>query len=185
MVMTRQTDEETEPVVKDAARRSEPTASKSPEKKTDERFSPQYFLTLLTEVGTLLARVYDRRSPLTRNQTRLLGALMQRDGQTQTELANELEIHKVSVGIYVSELEEFKLVERRQHPTDRRAKCIFLTPFFHSTKHIGMEYYATIHHAATQDIGNDDYLTMLNCIAVMRANLTALDRQDRETEETN
>lgn len=185
MVMTRQPDDEIEPVAKDAARRSEPAAPKPPEKKTDERFSPQYFLTLLTEVGTLLARVYDRRSPLTRNQTRLLGALMQRDGQTQTELANELEIHKVSIGIYVSELEEFKLVERRLHPTDRRAKCIFLSPLFHSTKYIGMEYYATIHHAATQEIGNDDYLTMLNCIAVMRANLTALDRQDRDNEETN
>jgi DNA-binding MarR family transcriptional regulator len=147
----------------------------------DERFSPQYFLTLLTEVGTLLARVYDRRSPLTRNQTRLLGALMNRDGQTQTELANELEIHKVSIGIYVSELEELKLVERRLHPTDRRAKCIYLTAFFHATKHIGMEYYATIHHAATESIGNEDYLTMLDCIAVMRANLTSLDKHDRES----
>lgn len=151
--------------------------------KPDERFSPQYFLTLLTEVGTLLARVYDRRSLLTRNQTRLLGALMQRDGQTQTELANELEIHKVSIGIYVSELEEYKLVERKLHPTDRRAKCIFLTPLFHATKHIGMEYYATIHHAATQNIGHDEYLAMLDCIAVMRANLTSLDKRDRESEE--
>lgn len=185
MMTTRQTGEETAQVTKDTPRRSRPATPNPAERKTDERFSPQYFLTLLTEVGTLLARVYDRRSPLTRNQTRLLGALMQRDGQTQTELANELEIHKVSIGIYVSELEEFKLVERRLHPTDRRAKCIFLTPLFHSTKHIGMDYYATIHHAATQEIGNDDYLAMLDCIAVMRANLTALDRRDRENEGTS
>jgi DNA-binding MarR family transcriptional regulator len=148
----------------------------------DERFSSQHFLNLLTEVGTLLARVYDRRSLLTRNQTRLLGALMRRDGQTQTELANELEIHKVSIGIYVSELEAFRLVERREHPTDGRAKCIFLTPLFHATKHIGLRNYETIHHAATQNIGNDDYLAMLDCIAVMRANLLALDRKDRESQ---
>ena len=160
---------------RDAATENEKTAAAA-----DERFSPQYFLTLLTEVGSLLETVYDRRSPLTRNQTRLIGALMRRDGQTQTELANELEIHKVSIGIYVSELERLKLVERRLHPTDRRAKCIFLTPLLHATKHIGIGYYETIHHVATQGVDHDAYLVMLDCIALMRANLMALDKQDRE-----
>lgn len=172
MAMTKQTG-----LQADAATKNIPSKPQA-----DERFSPQYFLNLLTEVGTLLATVYDRRSPLTRNQTRLLGALMKRDGQTQTELANELEIHKVSIGIYVSELEAFKLVERRLHPTDRRAKCIFLTPTFHATKHIGVGYYATIHHEATQGIDNKAYLTMLDCIALMQGNLTMLDKKDRERE---
>lgn len=159
-----------------------PAKSAAPDPQADERFSPQYFLNLLTEVGTLLATVYDRRSTLSRNQNRLIGSLMRRDGQTQTELAHELEIHKVSVGIYVNELEKLGLVERRSHPTDRRAKCIFLTPLLHATKHIGIGFYETIHHVATQGVAHDEYLTMLDCIALMRANLATLDKQDRERE---
>lgn len=149
---------------------------------TDERFLPQHFLALLTEVGSLLATIYDRRSPLSRNQTQLISELLKRDGQTQTELAHALQIHKVSVGIYVSELEVLGLVERRHHPTDRRAKCIFLTELLHSTKHLGIEYYSVIHRVATQGIGSAEYLTMLDSIAVMRANLMALDQRDRERE---
>ncbi|MFZ3033938.1 MAG: MarR family transcriptional regulator [Parvibaculum sp.] len=146
----------------------------------DDRFSPQYLLNLLLNVGSLLATVYDRRSPLTRNQTRLISSLLERDGQTQTELAHALEIHKVSIGIYISELEAMDLVERRQHPTDRRAKCIYLTPRLHAAKHIGRNQYAAIHHVATQGVDGDTYLSMLDCMELMRENLTDLDRKDRE-----
>lgn len=145
----------------------------------DERLSPQFFIELLTEVGTLLATSYDRRSGLSRNQTRIIVALLHRDGQTQTELAHELQIHKVSVGIYVGELEALGLVERRSHPRDKRAKCIFLTPLLLSQKHVGDAYVAEIHNAAVQGIGESDYLVMLACIARMRTNLAALDERDR------
>lgn len=145
-----------------------------------ERFSPQYLLNLMLNVGNLLATIYDRRSALTRNQTRLISELLKQDGQTQTELANALEIHKVSIGIYISELEAMGLVERRQHLTDRRAKCIYLTPLLHASKHIGINQYASIHHVATEGVNRNDYLTMLDCMELMRTNLNELDRKDRE-----
>lgn len=150
-----------------------------PEEQADERLSPQYFLNLITEVGSLLAAVYDRRSGLSRNQTRIIGSLLQRDGQTQTELANALQVHKVSIGIYVNELETLGLVERRSHPNDKRAKCIFLTPLLHAHKHLGVAHYSDIHNAAVAGIGKDEYLTMLDCIALMRSNLAVLDEHDR------
>jgi DNA-binding MarR family transcriptional regulator len=149
---------------------------------SDERFSPQYLLNLLMEIAALMGAVYDRRSRLSRNQTRLLTELLNRDGQTQTELANTLQIHKVSIGIYVSELEALHLIERRSHPTDRRAKCIYLTELMHSVKHQGMATYASIHRTATHGISRDSYLTMLNCIALMRDNLVTLDAEDRARE---
>lgn len=145
-----------------------------------DRFSPQYFLNLLMNVGAFLATIYDRRSPLTRQQTRVIGVLLAQDGQTQTELANTLQIHKVSVGIYISELEAMGLVERRQHETDRRAKCIFLTKLLHATKHIGMKHYDTVHHIATEGIDQQSYLNMLDCIELMRTNLMTQDLKDRE-----
>jgi DNA-binding MarR family transcriptional regulator len=151
---------------------------------SDERFSPQYLLNLLMEIGTLMGTVYDRRSRLTRNQTRLLTELLIRDGQTQTELANAMQIHKVSVGIYVSELEALNLIERRSHPTDRRAKCIYLSELMHSIKHQGMDTYASIHRIATKGIAPDDYLVMLDGITLMRNNLATLDNEDRAREAT-
>jgi len=144
----------------------------------ETRLSPQYFLNLITEVGALLARLYDRRSGLSRNQTQIITSLLQHDGQTQTDLAHELHIHKVSVGIYVNELEAIGLVERRAHPTDRRAKCIYLTPLLHAHKHLGLAHYADIHNAAIDGIARKEYLTMLNCIALMRGNLASVDSQD-------
>jgi DNA-binding MarR family transcriptional regulator len=149
---------------------------------SDERFSPQYLLNLLMEIGALMSTVYDRRSRLTRNQTRLLTELLIRDGQTQTELASAMQIHKVSIGIYVSELEALGLIERRSHPTDRRAKCIYLSELMHSVKHQGMDTYASIHRHATKGIEHDNYLVMLDGITLMRNNLLALDAEDRARE---
>ncbi len=150
-----------------------------PDGTANERFSPQYLLNLLVNVGGLLSTVYDRRSPLTRNQTRVISSLLKTDGQTQTDLANALEIHKVSIGIYIRELESMGLVERRPHPTDRRAKCIFLTSRLHATKHIGISQYDAIHHVATEGVDRSSYLIMLDCIELMRTNLAELDQKDR------
>ncbi|HEX7776423.1 MAG TPA: MarR family transcriptional regulator [Parvibaculum sp.] len=154
----------------------------TPPGNADERFSPQYLLNLLMEIGTLMSAVYDRRSRLTRNQTRLLTELLIRDGQTQTELANAMQIHKVSIGIYVSELEALGLIERRSHPTDRRAKCIYLSELMHSVKHQGMDTYASIHRRATNGIDHNNYLAMLEGITLMRDNLAAMDAEDRAKE---
>lgn len=147
----------------------------------EDPFSPEYFLKAINDVGVMLATIYDRRTGLTRNQTRIVVALLESDGQTQTELANALSIHKVSVGIYVSELEALGLVERRTHPTDGRAKCIYLTPLLHANKHIARNHYAAIHNAAIEGIEGKDYLTMLKCMERMRDNLLELDASERKS----
>lgn len=147
-------------------------------------FAPENFLRAITDVGEMLAMIYDRRTGLTRNQTRIVIELLERDGQTQTELANALSIHKVSVGIYVGELEDMGLVERRTHPTDGRAKCIYLTPLLHANKHIGQQHYERIHAAAIDGIERDDYLTMLKSLLRMRDNLTALDAAENSGKKT-
>ena len=146
--------------------------------------SPENFVRTITELGTMLATIYDRRTGLTRNQTRIVIELLEKDGQTQTELANALAIHKVSVGIYVGELEALGLVERRTHPSDGRAKCITLTPLLHAQKHIGRDHYAAIHGAAISGIDEKDYLTMLKCMQRMHDNLLALDAREKGSGET-
>ena len=141
----------------------------SPEPAANDPFAPEHFLRAITEVGTMLATLYDRRSGLTRNQTRIV-----------TELANALAIHKVSVGIYVGELEEMGLVERRTHPTDGRAKCIYLTQLLHANKHIGQHHYERLHAAAIDGVEREDYLAMLKCLERMRDNLHELDAAEKK-----
>jgi DNA-binding MarR family transcriptional regulator len=152
----------------------------SPETVAIDPFAPDHFLRAITEVGTLLATIYDRRTGLTRNQTRIVIELLERDGQTQTELANALAIHKVSVGIYVGELEEMGLVERRNHPTDGRAKCIYVTPLLHANKHVGQHHFERIHAAAIDGIARDDYLAMLKSLQRMHDNLLDLDAAEKK-----
>lgn len=144
-------------------------------------FTPDHFLRTINELGEMLATIYDRRTGITRNQTRIVLALLDTDGQTQTELAHTLNIHKVSVGIYVSELEALGLVERRTHPTDGRAKCIYLTPLLHANKHIARNHYVAIHNAAIEGIDGKNYLTMLKCMERMRDNLLELDASERRS----
>ena len=64
---------------------------------------------------------------LTRSQLRVILHLSRRDGRTQVRIADDLEMGKVAIGGLLDRLEGKGLVERRPHPTDRRATQIFLT----------------------------------------------------------
>jgi len=129
------------------------------------------FIDLFTEVGHLIAHNYDSRSGLSRNQTRVIVELLKSDGLTQTELANTLCIHKVSAGIYISELEEIGLVERRPHPQDGRAKCIFLTQLLHDLRGGGENIVKKLHTGIVDGIEGEDYERLLKYMYKMKTNL--------------
>lgn len=58
----------------------------------------------------------------------LLNLLIEEDGLSQHQLAGPLKVHRnVMVGL-VDELERRGLVERRRHPTDRRAHAVHVLP---------------------------------------------------------
>lgn len=65
---------------------------------------------------------------LTRSQLRIILHLSRQDGLTQVRIADDLQMGKVAVGGLLDRLESKGLVQRRPHPTDRRATHIFLTP---------------------------------------------------------
>ena len=140
-----------------------------------DEMSSTYFAQLLTAVGEQLATRYDSATGLNRNQNRILIALAEEDGMTQTELANRLDMHKVSVGMYIAELEGMKLVTREAHPTDGRAKCIRVTPFLRMQAPRAQEAFANIHRIAMKGIAPQDYLTMLSCLSRMHENLAEME----------
>ena len=65
---------------------------------------------------------------LTRSQLRIILHLSRQDGLTQVRIAEDLQMGKVAVGGLLDRLESKELIQRRPHPTDRRATHIFLTP---------------------------------------------------------
>jgi DNA-binding MarR family transcriptional regulator len=53
--------------------------------------------------------------------------LWNEDGLTQRELLDRLEVEQATLANTLGRMERDGLIERRQHPKDRRATCNFLT----------------------------------------------------------
>ena len=68
-----------------------------------------------------------RRHGMTRAQWGVLLRLDRREGMTQAEMADALEIQPISLVRLIDRLCEQKLVERRPHESDRRANRLYLT----------------------------------------------------------
>ena len=85
---------------------------------------------LLTDTARLLRRLIDRRLQpfrLTRAQWAILAMLDSRDGLSQSELADELEIERSTVGRLIDHVEANGWIERRPMPSDRRLWLVHLT----------------------------------------------------------
>jgi len=85
---------------------------------------------LISDVHRLLTAAVDKEVGalgLTRSQLRVVLHLMRDDGLSQVALADDLQLGKVTVGGLLDRLQEKGLIERRPHPTDRRAKLVYLT----------------------------------------------------------
>jgi len=85
---------------------------------------------LLNDVARLMRRAFDRRVRqlgLTRAQWFVLAHLYRTDGQTQTDLAEELDMERAPLGKLLDRLEDGGWIERRPDPNDRRANRVFKT----------------------------------------------------------
>lgn len=85
---------------------------------------------LLHDVARLLRRNFNRRVEtlgLTQTQWRALVQLSHREGINQAALSEILEIQPITLTRLIDRMEAAGWVERRPHPTDRRAVCLYLT----------------------------------------------------------
>lgn len=85
----------------------------------------------LEDLPRQLRRIIDEalhEHGLSRTQWRLLAYVIRQPGLTQTELARLLEVERASAGAAIDGLERRQLVERVQHPSDRRVWRIAPTP---------------------------------------------------------
>jgi MarR family transcriptional regulator, transcriptional regulator for hemolysin len=84
---------------------------------------------LIHDVSRMRRTAYDqlmRPLGVTRAQWWVLAHLSRRDGMMQTELADALDVGKASLGTLIDRLEAGGFVERREDPTDRRAKRLYM-----------------------------------------------------------
>jgi DNA-binding MarR family transcriptional regulator len=86
---------------------------------------------LINDVARLLRRNFDRRLQslgLTQVQWRAIANLARSEGMTQVALAEILEVQAITLTRLIDRLETAGWVERRSHPSDRRAVQLYLTP---------------------------------------------------------
>ena len=78
----------------------------------------------LTDVARAMRTHFDQRARehgMTRAQWGVLLRLERQEGMMQAEMAESLEIQPISLARLIDRLCDQKLVERRPHPSDRRA----------------------------------------------------------------
>jgi DNA-binding MarR family transcriptional regulator len=101
---------------------------------------------LLHDIARLMRKRFDQRARslgLTRSQWQVLAHLARHEGINQAGLADVLEIEPITVGRLIDRMADAGWVERRAHPTDRRARLLYLTakarPVFDRMRALGEE----------------------------------------------
>lgn len=87
---------------------------------------------LTADVSRLVRRAFERELaasdlPLTVGQARTLAYVVAYQGRRQAVLAERMGIEPMTLVNFLDQLEQAGLIERRPHPTDRRAKAVHPT----------------------------------------------------------
>jgi MarR family transcriptional regulator for hemolysin len=130
---------------------------------------------LVSDVARLIRRDFDQRVAglgLTQAQWRALAQLARCEGCRQTDLAALMEIAPITLARFIDKLEQSGLVERRRHPTDRRAVQLFCTArgnrLIEKMRGIASETY----DRALQGVSSADRKRLIGMLARMRDNLS-------------
>jgi MarR family transcriptional regulator for hemolysin len=136
------------------------------------RNTPGY---LIHENARLLNRVYDRRMSalgMTRAQWWVLAKLYFNDDVTQTELAAELGFSKAALGALLDRLEGNGWIQRRQHPTDRRARRVLRTPKAEAVMAEMRSVAVAMNRNLIRGLSRAEHATLVHLLQRVRDNLT-------------
>ena len=131
---------------------------------------------ILHDVARLLRTTYDRRVRdlgLTRSQWWVLTHLFRKDGITQSELAEILELEKPSLGRLLDRLEAKAWVRRAADPQDRRAKRIFLTDEAQAPMRVMREIASGVREDALAGLSRADRDRFVDTLLLIKSNLIA------------
>jgi len=130
---------------------------------------------LIHDVARLARWHFDRQSQglgLTRAQWSVLAHLKRGDGIQQNSLAQLMDIKPITLARHIDRLEEKGWVERREDPTDRRAKRLYLAkeaePILDDLQSVAQE----VRKLAMRDITRQEEELLVDILTRMRNNLT-------------
>lgn len=129
---------------------------------------------MIGDVARLLRKRFDRRAAelgLTRAQWRALARLARDEGINQSQLADLLEVEKITLARLVDRLECAGWVERRADADDRRMRRLFLTdkarPILARMHALADE----LHEEALEGVDQGQRETLRRLLARMKDNL--------------
>lgn len=136
---------------------------------------------LIHDVSRMMRNWFDTRAQhlgLTRAQWRVLIQLSAREGASQRELAEILEIDTVSLGRHIDRLERDNWLERRPDPNDRRVWRLHLTKAAGPTLD-EMEALATeLHDTALAGLEAEERDLLQGALHRIKANIVAASADD-------
>jgi DNA-binding MarR family transcriptional regulator len=131
---------------------------------------------LLNDVARLLRKRFEQNARdfgLTRSQWQVLAYLARNEGIQQSALADILDVEPITLARMVDRLEAASLVERRNHPTDRRVWQLFLKPAANELIASMQELGDLTRAEALADVSEADRETLTRVLTQMKTNLVA------------
>ncbi len=129
---------------------------------------------VLHDVGRLMRKRFEQQAAhlgFTRSQWLVLLHLAKNEGIHQAGLAEILEIEPISLVRILDKLEGRGLIERRQHPTDRRLWLLFLDPKAHSSLEPLHAIGEATRSEALVGLSDTDRAAMLRMLGTVKTNL--------------
>lgn len=131
---------------------------------------------LIHDVSRMMRNWFDARAQhlgLTRAQWRVLIQLSAREGASQRELAEILEIDTVTLGRHIDRLERDDWLERRPDPNDRRVWRLHLTPAARPTLDEMEGLALELHDAALSGLDEAERAVLVDALHRIKANVVA------------
>lgn len=145
------------------------TGATRPESEQDE---PLGFL--VHEAANAISQAYSAvMAPLglTRPQVRVLVWVEQRPGITQAELSELIGTSPMALTGLLDRMEAKNLVRRQEDPTDRRAKCLYLTDGALALQPEMQSLAAGFSEAVREGLTEEDIATAQRVLATIKANV--------------
>ena len=129
---------------------------------------------LIADISRLMRARFNvtaQKFGLTLAQGRVLAYLGRNEGISQVALSAILDVQPITLLRQIDRLEKAGLLERRPHPTDRRAQQLYLTPLSQPLLDKMFEVHKDVHGQVMAGLDEDERSRLITALAKIRANL--------------
>ena len=142
---------------------------------------------IMADVSRLMRRRFERRTrqtglPITRQQARALLVIARDEGLSQAAVATMLDIEPIALVRLLDRLHEEGLVERHAHPTDRRARTLWLTALAWPVVDRILAINLSIREEASAGLSPASRALLMEALGRMKHNLDAAEAAASEPE---